>query len=193
MNRKIILAIAFFILLLVVIPLVQMLFFAQQTTGKIVVNQPVNASYLQHSEKDLTLVFFGYVGCTKVCTPILYKLNDFYNSAAFVPLKPFVGFFFVNLTPEMAPDQPKLFAQSFNSDFEGVYLNQKELMGIDRDFTLSFSKSLMNKGEIDHSDYLYLIQRQKSGKIVLKNIYTSHPLNNDMIIADIIKLLKERK
>lgn len=190
---KVVLAIIFFILLLVVVPLVQTLFFAQQTAGKIVVNQPVDAFYLQHSKKDLTLVFFGYVGCTKVCTPILYKLNDLYNSTSFVPLKPFVGFSFVNLMPEIASDQPEAFAELFNHDFEGIHLSQKELMEIDRDFNLFFSKSLMDVGEINHSDHIYLIQRQKSGKVVLKNIYTTHPLNNDMIIEDIIKLHKERE
>lgn len=193
MNRKVILAAVFFILLLVVVPFVQPLFFTQRTAGKVIINKSINAPYLQHSKRDLTLVFFGYVGCTKVCTPILYKLNDFYNSAAFIPLKPFVGFSFVNLMPEIASDQPKIFAKSFNSDFEGVYLDQKELMRIDRNFTLFFSKSLMDAGEINHTDYIYLIERQKSGMVILRNIYTTHPLNKDTIISDIIELLKERK
>ncbi|MDP3465306.1 MAG: SCO family protein [Sulfuricurvum sp.] len=193
MNKKIILAIIFFILLLVIFPFVQTFFFSQQTSGKIVIDQPIDAPYLQHPKKDLTLVFFGYVGCTKVCTPILHQVDDFYDSPSFAPLKPFVGFSFVNLMPEIAPDQPKAFAQSFNPAFDGVYLTQKELMGIDRDFSLFFSKSLADSGEIDHSDHLYLIETQQSGTVVLKNIYTTHPINKSLIIADIYTYLNETK
>ncbi|MDO9208828.1 MAG: SCO family protein [Sulfuricurvum sp.] len=193
MNKKIILAVVFFILLLVIMPFVQTFFFAQQTSGKIVINQPIVAPYLQHSKKKLTLVFFGYVGCTKVCTPILHQLDDFYDSPSFAPIKPLVGFSFVNLMPEMTPDQPKAFAQSFNPEFDGVYLTQKELMVIDRDFSLFFSKSLLEAGEIDHSDHLYLLETKKNGNVVLKNIYTTHPINYPLIIADIYTYLNEAK
>jgi protein SCO1/2 len=193
MNKKIILAILFFILLLVIMPFVQTFFFAQQTSGKIVINQPIDAPYLQHSRKKLTLVFFGYVGCTKVCTPILHQLDDFYDSPSFAPLKPLVGFSFVNLMPEMTPDQPQVFAQSFNPAFDGIYLTQKELMGIDREFSLFFSKSLAEAGEIDHSDHLYLLETKKNGHVILKNIYTTHPINYPLIIADIYTYLNETK
>lgn len=192
MNKKIILAAIFFIILLIVLPLLQALLFSQHTSGKIEVDQPLNAPYLKNSSKDLSLVFFGYVGCTKVCTPILHQLNGFYDSPEFAPLKPFVGLSFVNLMPEVMPDQPTAFAKSFNSDFEGIYLEQNELMGIDREFNLFFSKSLSNPTEIDHSDHIYLIER-KNGIVILKYIYTTHPINKSLIIEDIKRLLKEKE
>jgi protein SCO1/2 len=193
MNKKIILAVTLFVLLLIAVPFVQGLFFAQQTTGKIMINKPINAPYLKDTNKDLTLIFFGYVGCVRVCTPILHQLDDLYDSSAFAPLKPFVGVSFINLMPELGTNQPQAFAESFNPQFEGVYLTQKELMGIDREFSVFFSKSLSEKGEIDHSDHLYLIEREKSGTVVLKNIYTTHPINKALIVSDIQKLLNEKK
>lgn len=193
MNKKVILAITLFVVLLVAVPFLQALFFAQQTAGKIIINQPITAPYLKETKKDLTLVFFGYVGCVRVCTPILHQLDDFYDSSSFAPLKPFVGVTFVNLMPELGMNQPQLFAESFNFQFEGVYLTQKELMGIDREFSVFFSKSLSKEGEIDHSDHLYLIEREKSGIVVLKNIYMTHPLNRGLIVSDIQKLLNEKK
>lgn len=185
MNKKIILAVSFFIILLIVLPFAQTLIFSQQTSGKMSIENAIEAPYLTSMEKDLTLVFFGYVGCVKVCTPILYQLDDLYDSHEFAPVKPFVGFAFVNLMPEVQPDQPKAFAKSFNPDFDGIYLTQKELMGIDRDFSLFFSKSLADSTEIDHSDHIYLIEKENNGIVILKNIYTTHPLNKDQIIADI--------
>ena len=193
MNKKIILAIIFFIFLLIAVPLIQSLFFTQQTSGKIVINQHIDASYLQKSDKDFILVFFGYVGCVNVCTPVLHDLNTFYESKGFAPLKPFVAFSFINLIPELESNQPEMFAKSFNPEFKGIYLSQKELMTVDRDFALFFSKSLRDVGEIDHSDHLYLIERQKNGSLILKNIYTMHPLNKDIIIKDILKLQKDRE
>ncbi len=192
MNKKIILAFTLFVLLLVAVPLFQSFFFTHQSVGRIMIDQPIDAPYLKDGKKDLSLVFFGYVGCTRVCTPILYQIDDFYDSSLFAPLKPFVGVIFINLKPEVEIDQPKSFAQAFNPQFEGLYLTQKELMGIDREFSVFFSKSLSEKGEIDHSDHIYLIERKKSGIVVLKNIYTTHPINRAVIVSDIQKLLNEK-
>ncbi|MDD5717987.1 MAG: SCO family protein [Sulfuricurvum sp.] len=168
----------------------QSLFFSKQTKGKIVINKVIEAPYLKGSNKEVFLVFFGYVGCTKVCTPILHRLNDFYTSKAFAPLKPYVGLTFVNLMPEVTPEQPGEFAHSFNPNFQGVYLSQRQLMGIDRDFALFFSKSLRDISEIDHSDYVYLMERQKDGRLKLHSIYMTHPLNASMLQDDIAYLLK---
>lgn len=193
MNKKIILAVTLFTALFLVVPLSMIILFSQQTGGgKMVINRGIDAPYLETTKKEFTLVFFGYVGCTKVCTPILQQIGSFYTSKSFQPLKPYVGVSFVNLMPELRSDQPNLFARSFNPDFEGIYLNQKELMKIDRSLHLFFSKSLSAQGEIDHSDHLYLIEREKSGIVVLKNIYTTHPINRSLIIKDIQKLLSEK-
>lgn len=191
MNKRVVLAITFFIFLFIAVPIIQSLFFVHQTSGKIVVNQPINAPYLRSNDKDFVLLFFGYVGCAKVCTPILHQLSDLYDSDEFTPVKSYVAFSFVNLMPESESNQPELFAKSFNQKFEGVYLTQKELMGVDREFSLFFSKSLSDDTEMDHSDHLYLLQRQKNGALLLKNIYTTHPLKKEMIIKDILQLQKD--
>ncbi len=93
--------------------------------------------------------------------------------------------------PQLESNQPDLFAKSFNPEFKGIYLSQKELMGIDRQFSLFFSNSLRDEGEIDHSDHLYLLQRQKNGLLLMKNIYTTHPLNQKRLIHDILEIQKD--
>lgn len=184
-NKKIVLAILLLVLFTLMTPLLLSLLFSTQTRGKIIVEQTIDAPYLSQMSKDMELVFFGYVGCTNVCTPMLERLSDFYDSEAFRPLKPYVGFTFVNLKSDVKADQPGIFARAFNSSFEGVYLTQRQVMEIDRDFSLFFSKSLNDPGEINHSDYVYLIERGHNGDVRLLAMYMTHPLNSDMIIDDI--------
>lgn len=191
MPKKAVLAILLLILFGMGAPLIFSAFFSTQVQGKIVVNRPIDAPYLQDGTQQLQLVFFGYVGCTKVCTPILQEMSSFYNSESFASLKPYVAFTFVNLMPEVESDQPQTFAESFNRDFRGVYLTQRQLMNIDRDFSLFFSKSISEAGEINHSDYLYLVHRDKNGALKLINIYMTHPLRQEMLIEDIHRYRKE--
>lgn len=172
------------------VPLILSAVFSKQTQGKIEVNEHIEAPYLLGGSQELQLVFFGYVGCTKVCTPILQQLSSFYDSAPFASLKPHVGFTFVNLMPEVEPDQPQMFAESFNPAFRGVYLTQRQLMNIDRDFSVFFSKSISEAGEINHSDNVYLVHKEKSGKLQLINIYMTHPFKKEMLIEDILEYQK---
>lgn len=154
-------------------------------------NEPLNAPYLQKNPKRYQLVFFGYVGCKKVCTPMLHQLSDFYNSPAFSHLKPVVGVSFVNLIPEMDPKLPPAYARSINPNFVGIHLSDKEIASIDKEFSLFISKRLNEPGEIDHSDHVYLVERNKKGDLILKNIYITHPMNKEKIISDINGILKQ--
>lgn len=165
--------------------------YANQTKGKIVMDETVNAPYLQKNAKRFQLVFFGYVGCKAVCTPMLHELSAFYESPAFARLKPYVGVSFVNLIPEMEPNLPQAYAQSINPNFVGIHLNKKELASIDKEFSLFIAKRLNEPGEIDHSDHVYLIERDKNGNLLLKNIYITHPMNKEKIISDINSFLAE--
>lgn len=165
--------------------------YANQTQGHIAADETVNAPYLQKNTKRFQLVFFGYVGCKTVCTPMLHQLSSFYDSPSFARFKPYVGVSFVNLIPEMDPNLPQAYAGSINPNFVGIHLNQKELASIDKEFSLFIAKRLNDPGEIDHSDHLYLIERDKKGNLLLKNIYITHPLDKEKIISDINSFLKK--
>lgn len=162
---------------------------ANPINGKKATDETINAPYLQKNPKRFQLVFFGYVGCQKVCTPMLHELSAFYESPRFSPLKPLVGFSFVNLVPEMEPHLPQAYAHGINRNFIGIHLNQKELDSIDKEFSLFIAKRLNEPGELDHSDHLYLIERDKNGTLLLKNIYHTHPLDKEKVIADIKAML----
>ncbi|EDZ62652.1 periplasmic Cu-chaperone (thioredoxin-fold) [Sulfurimonas gotlandica GD1] len=172
------------------VPFIQSFIFVSNTKGKIEINKELEASYVK-SDRKFILLFFGYVGCVDVCTPLLEKLNTMHESKEFEAVKEDVEVMFVNLTPEVEKHQPDNFAKVFNKDFKGVYLSRKETLSIDRTFGLFFSRSLSDKTELDHTDFLYLIENA-SNRQVLKNIYSVHPFNKEKITED-IKQLKVRK
>lgn len=161
------------------------LLFAQGPSSSVVLERPIDAKYLNVGKKEYMLVFYGYVGCVKVCSPVLDNLNRFYSSDAFSKFEPFVDLIFVNLLPKVSQDQPDQFAKVFNANFIGVYLTEKELSGIDKELNVYFSKRIDDSFELDHSDHIYLIKREKDGKLTLINIYTTHPLNQASIIDDL--------
>ena len=174
------------ILFFLAVPLVQSLIFSSKTTGVIKVNKEVNAHFIKSKKKNI-LIYFGYVGCADVCTPFLYKLSDLYESELFKKLKDDTDVFFVNLTPNEEPFQADLFAKFFNKNFKGIYLSKKDILGLDRNFELFFSDNLSDKTKLNHTDNLYFIKNNPDS-IILKSIYFTHPLRNEQLINDMIKI-----
>jgi protein SCO1/2 len=184
--RKYLAATALFLILIVVFPVLLSTLFNKTTVngGKIVINKQINAPFLDGIKKDNIVLFFGYVGCTKVCTPILLQLASIYESKSIKELHKSTAFVFVNLTPQIPADQPQIFAGGFNKDFVGIHLSQHELLSIEREFALFYSAGIADKSEMTHSDSVYLIKRE-NGKLTLKNIYMTHPLNSDALTNDL--------
>lgn len=145
----------------------------------------IHADYLKSGQKEYMLVFYGYVGCTKICSPVLENLNRFYSSKEFAPYASNVDLVFVNLMSEVTTEQPDQFAKSFNQEFRGVYLSEKELNRIDKELQLFFTKRKGESFEIDHSDYVYLIRHEGKEKLRLINIYHTHPFIPSVVIDDL--------
>jgi len=154
------------------------------SNGTIQINKNVEVPFL-HSDKKIILLYFGYVGCQDVCSPFLMKLSKLYDSKEFDGVIEDVEIIFVNLTPEVEAFQPDLFAKFFNTHFKGIYLTKREVLNIDRNFALFFSRDLNEKSELNHTDYLYLI-KNSNNTFILKNIYSTHPLEEKKLINDII-------
>ncbi len=178
------------LLLFFMMPLFQSLLFDADTQGSIEINKNIDAKFIQ-SDKKIILLFFGYVGCADICTPLLQELSNLYTSKEFEIHQKDVEVLFINLTPEIDALQPDLFAKFFNKNFNGVYLSKKEILTLDRNFGLFFSQDLSDATQLNHTDYLYLIQNDKDIKTV-KSIYTTHPLKTKKLIDDII-LISSKK
>jgi protein SCO1/2 len=185
-NKKTSFTVAFLSFFMLVFLLLQNLLFSSTNleSSKFVVHQNIDSHILDSIEKENIILFFGYVGCVDVCTPLLHELNAMYVSKAFHGLEESTAIVFVNLIPELKSDQPQLFATSFNEKFIGLHLNKRDLYSIDRAFSLFYTPSLSNKNELSHSDSIYLLKK-KDSRLVLENIYMTHPLNTTQLIQDI--------
>ena len=168
------------------VPLIQSFLFSSNNKDGIDINKTIKADFID-SDKKTVLLFFGYVGCEDVCTPILYTLSDMYESKEFSELKKDVEIIFVNLTPEIEEFQPDLFAKFFNKDFKGIHLSRRDILRIDRNFGVFFSRDLSDKTELNHSDHVYLIENDLKSK-KLKKIFTTHPLKTKKLINAIIQM-----
>ena len=167
------------------VPLFQSLIFSSKSEGVIHIDKEIQIDFVKSDKKNI-LLYFGYVGCTDVCTPFLEKLSDLYESKNFQTLQEKTDVFFINLTPGIEPSQADMFAKVFNQNFKGVYLSKKELYSIDRNFGLFFSDNLNESTEINHTDYLYFIENNTNSHI-LRSIYFTHPLRSEKLIDDMIK------
>ena len=190
-NRFKIFIISSLVLFFTIVPFAQSFFFSTTTKGSIKVNQDIKADFIQ-SDKKFILLFFGYFGCADVCTPIMNQISTLYDSKEFEEVREDVDFLFINITPEVEKFQPDLFAKYFNKNFHGVYLSKKELFNVDRSFGLYFARDLSDNTELNHTDYIYLIQNSDDKK-VLKSIYMTHPFNTENLIDNIIEINNNTK
>lgn len=149
------------------------------------IDQIINAPYLNVAKKEYLLVFYGYVGCTHVCMPIMDDLKQFYMSEEFKPYQNKTDFVFVNLLPKIDHALPDQFAKSYHHDFYGVHLSEAELGKLDKELQLFFTKDDGKTLDIDHSDHIYVIQRLQNNTFKLVNLYTTHPLKKELILNDL--------
>lgn len=176
----------FVLLLLVSMPFIQSLVFNSTANQKTVVNKEIKADFLENIQDGVIVLFFGYVGCERVCTPLLQKLSLLTEDESLKSLSSKYKVVFVNLTSQIPKEQAQLFASAFNEKFVGLHLNRKELLHIEREFNLYFTDSFTNPGEVDHTDHIYLLHKSHDSSIVLEHIYNNKSLDNIEFINDII-------
>ncbi len=182
-------SVVLFAVLLVGIPFLLLLLNSSgEKKGQITVDAFVEAPFItRHSSEDTVLLFFGYVGCSAVCTPFLEELHTFYRDTRLDSQRAGIDVLFVNLLSDIEPAQADQFAKSFDADFKGVYLDTEQLRKIEREFRLLFSPSLLDKNELNHTDHLYLLQRADDEQWHLKRFYFIHPLNREQLYQDLLK------
>ena len=141
----------------------------------------VDFPFLKEESAELVLVYFGYVGCTRVCTPALNELADIYREMETKEFKRIPSVWFVNMTPEMDPLSVQSWAEHFDKRFKSYAPSQNELNEMVQTLNLVYT----NMGvEAEHMPYAYLIRKQAQG-YELVYIYTSSPYNRSLILEDI--------
>jgi len=155
--------------------------YSNDKTGKIYKQVDTNFNFLKNENSDYVLLYFGYVGCTTICSPALTQINQIYkelNADRF-------SFYFINLqvnTPEEIVDQ---FAKHFNKNFNGIYLNNDKIKKITNKLNVKYVPSMLDKNEIDHTGFLHVLKKEEKNIYQQKFLYTTKPFEIQEIIKDL--------
>lgn len=141
---------------------------------------PLPFSFLKDEKAPLLLIYFGYVGCTRVCTPALNDLAQIYRLRKTSHSAPPPALWFVNMTPKMDSAAVQSWAEHFDPDFKSYAPSESELQGISQTLNLVYT----NLGvTAEHMPYAYLAQKTDNG-YELVYIYTSSPYNRTVMLKD---------
>ena len=157
--------------------------------SRVVLKQEINLPLILDDEQDVKLLFFGYAGCTDICTPRLQYISQFYDTLS-VDMKQRVGVEFLDISVPYDAELPSRFAEFFNPDFKGIYLSNEVLREYTKEFNVFFSKSLLDDTEYDHTSNIYILKKTQ-GKKELRYVYNSYPYDFKQINLDIKGLLDE--
>ena len=157
--------------------------------SRVSLNKEITLALVLNDEKDIKIVFFGYSGCSDICTPRLKSLAEFYESLDDTT-KRRVGVEFLDISVPHDRTLPSRFAEFFHKEFKGIYLSQKSLREYTRAFSIYFAQSLSDKTEYDHTTNIYLIKKRDKIKEI-RYVYNSYPYDLKQINIDIKELLNE--
>ena len=147
----------YYILPLFLVITIVLIFFSgnfTNTTSIIKTNQNIKSEVFRDYNNEYLFVFFGYVGCSDICTPRLQELSFIYNELK-ANYKIDIDTLFINISILRDSTLPQLFASSFNKDFDGFYLNNDSIKLLKKEFSIYSSPSLRLKGDYDHSTFLF--------------------------------------
>lgn len=183
---------AVFIIVLVILVSISVMIaptFTADKLSRVSTNKEFDLPLVLNDDKKIKLLFFGYAGCADICAPRLQSINEIYNSLS-KEIKKEVGVEFIDISIPDDKTLPSRFAQYFNKDFKGIYLDNKTLRDYTKAFDVYFARSLMEATDYDHTSHLYLVSKDKDKKSI-RYIYNSYPYNIKQIKKDIQELLNE--
>jgi protein SCO1 len=163
--------------------------FFTKNISRISLEQTITLPLILDNNKTIQLIFFGYAGCTDVCTPRLQAIADFYKTLD-SDLQQKVEVVFLDISTPTNKNLPSEFAEAFHPLFKGIYLNANVLRTYTKSFNVYFSKSLLDKTEYNHTANLYMAIKNKNKKN-LRYIYTAYPYKFSQIFSDLKELLHE--
>ncbi|WP_419770400.1 MAG: SCO family protein [Candidatus Marinarcus sp.] len=144
--------------------------------------QNIHFDFLKDETKEYVLLFFGYVGCGNICPPALNEISQIYNKLD----KERFSFYLINLKPNVFKDEVDPFAKAFNKEFKGIYLDEKKLIEITTKFQVKYSPK--SSFDIDHTGFLYLLEKSANNMYKQKFIYTARPFDIEYISNDLNRL-----
>ncbi len=155
--------------------------------GRVHLHKPISLPMDTDLLKENTLLFLGYAACPDICTPRMYEIQKIYDEYTKVNNKNDLSVLFISLKSSESQELVDTFAKTFNPEFIGISPQKKSLSRLSRTLNAYYSKSLTDDETIDHTEFLYLIKKEKDGTVYLKNMYIQTPYNKNMVVSDLVK------
>ena len=135
------------------------------------------------SNSEFALVYFGYVGCKTICSPILKEVSDVLSQ---VNQENNVQFYFINISDNA--DAMDEYLNFFDTSFIGLDIEKNKKRILMDKLNAYSSRSIFDKEEFIHSGNLYLFRKNGNTKYILQRIFDFRPYNSPRIVE---KLKKE--
>jgi protein SCO1 len=157
--------------------------------SRVELHQTFDLPLILDSDKEVELLFFGYSGCSDICTPRLASISYFYAGLD-KKLQSKIGVRFVDISSPEDRTLPQRFAKFFHRDFKGIYLDKATLRDYTKEFSVFFAPSLMDDFEYEHTTNLYLVKKELGTKEI-SYVYSAYPYDFKQIELDIKELSGE--
>lgn len=141
--------------------------------GIVQMDQAVHHPLFERFEEPALLLFFGYVGCSDVCTP---RLNDMARAYRALGRPQSLRVLFVDVAGVADGAQARAFAAYFDDAFEGLVLEPAARRALMREFEIYLAPSLTSRGNFDHTAFFYLLRRDAQGYHLVR-IFTQSVLD----------------
>ncbi len=141
-------------------------------------------SFLATTSHDLTIVFFGFVGCASVCPNSLTKLSEVLELFEAKNPDKSLGVIFVDVRKQADSLSATNYGYQFSDNIDGTYLPQEERERVIRDFALEL-KPANDHSPLVHTDHFFVLKRENTSWRILRVVA------NSTKVSEIKKILKD--
>lgn len=117
-------------------------------------------AFLNGSQNEIEVAFFGYAGCSFICPRSLFTLGEVIDSLKVeYPDKRFGGTF-VDINAETQVGRANQYSEAFSPYISGKNVGHEELEELKEEFGLSILDDTEQSGEIFHTDHFFVLQKR---------------------------------
>jgi len=128
--------------------------------------------FLDSTQHDLTIVFFGFVGCASICPNALTKVGAVLQSLEKKYPEKSVGAVFVDVREEASKNTAQKYGKKFSENIVGTHISKGDRAQLTRDFSLQIIPG-NNKYPLLHTDHFFVLRKELKGWRITRVISNS--------------------
>lgn len=180
-------------LCLLMLPAAMVIGFTYVGTGHPVENRTVNKdAFLDRSQNEIEIVFFGFAGCADVCPASLAKLASVLESDKLHTIGVNTGATFIEVKSLQESSGVRLaeqYASAFSPRIRGYTPDMNAFRELSEEFIIKLYKSRSENGQLSHTDHFFLLARDEDQWIVKRVL--DQQISESRMIEIIEKTAKE--